>query len=73
MLYVLYFWLGLDLGLGLGLVDVALASFTYGLVNIPSLPALYYRPNDSSGPVLTATSHSYGNGHNSTPHKIQTP
>jgi len=37
MLFVLYFWLGLDLGL----VDVALASRTYSLVNIP---AEYDRP-----------------------------
>jgi len=32
-----------------------------------------HRLNGSSSPVLTATSRSYGRGHNSTLHKIQTP
>jgi len=35
MLYVIYFWFGL--GLSLGLIDVALASCTYSLINIPAV------------------------------------
>jgi len=39
-----------------------------------SLPTFHYhRLNSSSSPVLTATSLSYGNPRNSTPHKIKTP
>ena len=41
--------------------------YTYTAYSIP------IRPNASSGPVLTAMSHSDDSGLNSTPHQNQTP
>jgi len=40
---------------------------------LSSLIHLHHRLNDTSSPVLTATSLSYGKAKNSTPHRIKTP
>jgi len=45
------------------------ATFSWTTVYISS----YHRLNVSSSPVLTATSFSYGEAKNSTPHRIKTP
>jgi len=39
----------------------------------PGIYIVYHRLNGSSSPVLTATSLSYGESRNSTPHRIKTP